>query len=180
MNMSVVTQTMTAEELLRLPDDGYRYELVQGELRRMSPAGHEHGDIVTNIITHMNAFARSRGLGKVYSETGFVIARNPDTVRAPDVAFVRADRVVPRGPGYFPGAPDLAVEVISPTDSYTDVDEKTSEYLRAGCGAVIVVNPRTLAVHVHRAASVVKVTDTLEVDDVVPGWKMPLAEIFAE
>jgi Uma2 family endonuclease len=178
--VSVDTRLFTAEELLRMPDDGYRYELVQGELRKMSPAGHEHAEIAANIIEHLKAHVRAHRLGKVYSEGGFVLGRSPDTMRAPDAAFVRTDRLVPRGPGFFPGAPDLAVEVISPNDLYVEVDEKTSQYLRAGTRAVIVVNPRNGAVRVHRANGVTEVADVLDVDDIIPGWKMTRAEIFAE
>jgi Uma2 family endonuclease len=181
MPMTVDTRLFTADELLRLPQDGFRYELVQGELKRMSPAGYDHGDIAMNIGAHLKAHVRAHHLGKVFAaETGFLLSRNPDTVLAPDVSYVRTERLMPaRGRGYFAGCPDLAVEVISPDDLYTDVDEKTQHYLRAGTRAVVIVNPRTGTVHVHRGPSDMKaMTETLAVDDVVPGWKMPLSEIF--
>jgi Uma2 family endonuclease len=100
-------------------------------------------------------------------------------VRAPDLAFVRKERHV-NTDHYFPGPPDLAVEVISPSDSYSEVFEKTREYLAAGTLAVVIVDPRTEAIEVRRRSGTVAIADTLEVDDVVPGWKMPLAEIFGE
>jgi Uma2 family endonuclease len=179
--MTVDTRPFTADELLRLPDDGWRYELVQGELKRMSPAGYDHGDIAMNIGAHLKAYVRAHRLGKVFAaETGFLLSRSPDTVLAPDVSYVHTERLMrPRGRGFFVGHPDLAVEVISPDDLYTDVDEKTQQYLKAGTSAVVIVNPRTGTVQVHRGSNDVRtMPDMLDVDDVVPGWKMPLAEIF--
>ena len=178
--MTVDTRVSTADDLLRLPDDGFRYELVRGELRKMSPAGTRHGKIIVRITVRLGSYVEAHRLGETYSaDTGFQLARNPDTVRAPDVSFVRAERVVDTA-AYYPGPPDLAVEVISPSDSYSDVAEKTVEYLRAGTRAVIVVDPRTRIVRVHRAGGATDAVDILEVDDVVPGWKLPLAEIFED
>src|SRR5215210_9215561 len=114
--MSTTTQLTTAEELLAMPDDGFRYELVGGELRRMAPAGHHHGRLTVNVTIPLGQHVREHGLGSVYAaETGFLLARDPDMVRAPDVAFVRRERLTaPRDTtSYFPGAPDLAVEVVS-------------------------------------------------------------------
>lgn len=179
--MTVDTRVFTADDLLRIPEDGFRHELVRGELRTMSPAGGRHGRIAARIAGSLIPFVLQCRLGEVYiAETGFVLARNPDTVRAPDVAFVGADRVVPIDE-YFPGPPDLAFEVISPSDLYSEVAEKTREYLRAGTRAVVVVDPRTTTVNVHRPDGVTTtVADVLAVDDVVPGWKMTLAEVFPE
>jgi Uma2 family endonuclease len=177
--MTVDTQ-ITADELLRMPDDGWKYELVQGELRKMSPAGVEHGDISLAIAASLRAYARQHRLGNVYpSDTGFVLSRNPDTVRAPDAAFVRAERVI-RTQKYFEGAPDLAFEVISPNDLYEEVAEKTREYLRAGTRVVVVVNPRTRDVLIHRSTGVETVHDVLAIEDVVPGWRLPLSELFGD
>src|SRR6185436_20522696 len=92
--MAVVDQRVTAEELLRMPDNGFRYELVQGELRRMSPAGFHHGRLIMNIATPLDQHVRARKLGVVCAaETGFLLATNPDTVRAADVAFIRQERI---------------------------------------------------------------------------------------
>lgn len=177
--MTVDTRLFTADELLDLPADGWRYELVKGELRKMSPAGENHGDVAMIIGSDLNVHVRKRGLGKVYAaETGFLIARNPDTVLAPDVAFVRAERHL-KTAGYFEGPPDLLVEVISPNDRYSEVAEKTEEWLRAGVRAVIVVDPRRRTVSVNRSSGVTHVEDILEVDDVVPGWRLPLSQLFA-
>lgn len=182
--MARTTQLMTAEELFRMPDNGFRYELVRGELRRMSPAGPRHGRVVINITTPLDQHVRAHGLGTVYAaETGFQLAADPDLVRAPDVAFVRRERVEAVGDveSYWPGAPDLAVEVISPHDTYTEVEEKVCDWLEAGAHMVIVVNPRRRLVTVYRSlANVVVLTehDTLEGGDVVPGWTLPVSVVF--
>ena len=143
--MAVAHQLVTAQELLEMPDDGYRYELVEGALRRLSPASHQHGRIILNLSAALHHYARTHNLGTVYAaETGFLLARNPDTVRAPDVGFVKQERVnaVQEETGYYPGAPDLAAEVISPNDLYTEVEEKVIAWLDAGTQMVLVVNPR--------------------------------------
>ncbi|HYH80298.1 MAG TPA: Uma2 family endonuclease [Longimicrobium sp.] len=175
---------LTADEFLRLPDDGTRRELVLGEVREMTPAGSRHGRIGARILSRLEAHVFANGLGEVYNaDTGFRLASDPDTVRVPDVAFVsrgRADRVGDVE-GVWPGAPDLAVEVISPTDSYGDVDEKVAEYLGAGCRMVIVVNPRHRRAMVYSSGSAVLLTDddALDGGDVVPGWTLPLKDVFA-
>lgn len=103
--MAVAHQLVTAQELMEMPDDGYRYELVEGELRRMSPASHQHGRIILNLSAPLHHYVRTHSLGTVYAaETGFLLARNPDTVRAPDVGFVKQERVnaVQEESGYYP------------------------------------------------------------------------------
>lgn len=145
----------------------------------MSPAGSEHGDIAMTVGAHLKTFVREHRLGKVYAaETGFLISREPDTVLAPDVAFVRTDRVV-HTKRYFPGAPDLAIEVVSPSDTYTSVETKILAWLRAGAHAVVIIDPdqRTVRVHLSERHSFV-VADVLSLPDVVPGWELPLREIF--
>ncbi|HKO58336.1 MAG TPA: Uma2 family endonuclease [Thermoanaerobaculia bacterium] len=177
--MTVDARLMTADELLRIPDDGYRYELVRGELKRMSPAKGEHGIITGRIHAWLGAWILTRKLGQVTSsDTGFLLSSNPDSVRCPDVAFIRADRV-PQDLNAFVVPPDLAIEVISPTDRYSDVEEKKDEYLTAGVLAVVIVDPRRKTVTIHRPTGVEEVQETLVLEDVVPGWTLPLADIFA-
>jgi Uma2 family endonuclease len=182
--MAVAQQLVTAKELLDMPDDGYRYELVEGELRRMSPASHQHGRIILNLSAPLHHHVRTHNLGTVYAaETGFFLTRNPDTVRAPDVGFVKQERVnaVQEDTGYYPGAPDLAAEVISPNDLYTEVEEKVIAWLEAGTQMVLVVNPRKRIVTVYRSLTMIAVlteNDQLDGADVVPGWILPVAEIF--
>jgi Uma2 family endonuclease len=182
--MSTRTQLVTAEELLRMPDDGFRYELVCGELRKMPPAGHVHGRLAATLTASLVRYVTANQLGAVYAaETGFILRRNPDTVRAPDVAFIRQQRVQEVGDvaGYWPGAPDLAIEVVSPSDSYAEVEEKVFEWLEAGTLMVLVVNPRRRSVTVYRSlADIIVLTqnDALDGGDVVPGWTMPVRDIF--
>ena len=182
--MVTTTRPVTAEELLNMPDDGFRYELVRGELRKRSLAGHVQGVYAMSIGVSLGTHVKANGLGEVYAAgTGFKLESDPDHVRAPDAAFVRRDRAEAVGdtPGYFPGAPDLGIEVISPSDRYTEVDEKVADWLNAGAQAVVVVNPRGRVVRVHRSLTNVVVlteSDTLDVSDIVQGWQMPVREIF--
>jgi Uma2 family endonuclease len=170
---------MTADELLALPDDGWRYELVRGELQKMSPAGGRHGDAEMELYVSLGAFVKQHRLGRLYGgDTGFRVAKHPDTVLCPDAAFVRAERVV-RTPKFIDGTPDVVFEVISPSDRYTEVEEKTRRWLRAGASVVVLIDPETETVRIHRTGSTTTVNDVLEIDDVIPGWRLPLAELFA-
>jgi Uma2 family endonuclease len=182
--MSTSTKLMTADELFVMPHKGFRYELVKGELRKMSPAGSEHGAIIVNITLFLAQHVKANNLGVCFgAETGFKLATDPDTVRAPDVAFVRRERVPQSGipKKFWPGAPDLAIEVLSPGDTYEEVDDKVEEWLAARTSAVWVVNPKRRSVSVYR--SITEVTrlsesDELEGHEVVPGFRCRVAEIF--
>jgi Uma2 family endonuclease len=180
----MIQTLVTADELFRMPDAGCRYELVQGELRRMSPAGFQHGRLIMNIATPLDQYVRQHKLGVVCAaETGFLLVSDPDTVRAADVAFIQQTRLTNESEaGYWPGAPDLAVEVISPNDLYTEVDEKVTDWLEAGTRMVVIVNPRKRTVTVYRSLHqivILREQDMLDGHDVLPGWKLPIAEIFA-
>ena len=181
--MAIEPRLMTAEELLRLPDDGLRHELVRGELRTMSPPGFEHGEVAGDFYGSLWQYVRARQLGRVVGEVGFLLATGPDLVRAPDVAFVRRDRLPDvRVRGYWPGAPDLVVEVISPNDLYTEVDEKVAEWLEHGTRLVFVVNPQRRTVAVHRPGQpvgILGVEDVLDGEDVVPGRTLPVRDLFS-
>lgn len=175
---------VTADELLRMPRGRVRRELVRGVLREMTPAGYEHGWIAMRIGSLLDRYVRENDLGvALAAETGFRLESDPDTVRAPDVAFVRRDRAanVVEGSSYFRGAPDLAVEVVSPGDSFSEVEEKVFDWLDAGCRMVVVVNPRKRTTTVFRSRSeIVVLTESDELDggDVVPGWRLPVRGIF--
>jgi Uma2 family endonuclease len=179
------TSSFTADQLLRLPSGmGQRFELVAGELRVMSPAGWEHGAIVGNFQTALGSFIRQKLLGKVFgAETGFQLESDPDTVRAPDFAFI-AKRRIPRklpNTSYWPGAPDLVVEVLSPSDRTGEVDEKITAWLTAGAQAVWVVDPKLQIVTIHQVgkrAQIRSVGEVLEGDPVVPGFSCTVAELF--
>ena len=184
--MTMEATQITAEQLLSMPDDGSRYELVGGRLRRITPAGNEHGYLAGEIFGELRSHVKAHGLGRTYAaETGFRIASNPDTVRAPDAAFVRRKRIEEVGQveGYWPGAPDLAVEVVSPNETYAQVTEKALAWLEAGSLMVLVLNPGEArrTVTVYRSAEDIRVLsegDTIDGADVVPGWKLPVTELF--
>ena len=182
--MTSTTQRSTASELFEMPDDGFRYELVKGELRKMSPAGWEHGEVIVNITLLLGQYVKVNQLGSCGgAETGFKLASDPDTVLAPDLSFVSRERR-PQGEArkkFFPGAPDLAVEVMSPGDTRREVKEKVEDWLGAGTRAVWVVDPRHRTVKVYRStAEVTHLSEADELDggEVVPGFRCKVAEIF--
>ncbi len=178
------TRLLTAEDLWGIGDDGHRYDLIRGELHRMAPAGGEHASIEMTIGAMLWTHARARNAGTVFgSDAGFVLARNPDTLLSPDVAFVRAERLPPkdRQIGFLELAPDLAVEVVSPSDRPSEVTEKVRIYLSAGVSMVLVVEPQPKTVTIHRpgrAPLVRQEGDVLDCGDVLPGFRVPVAEIF--
>lgn len=183
--MTVRERLTTAEELLRTPDDGFRYELVRGELRKMNPAGNIHGYVALRVASRLERHVDANGLGRTYiAETGFKIHSDPDTVRAPDAAFVSRERLEEKGEveGYWPGAPDLVVEVVSPNDTHSEVVEKSLEWLEAGCRMVIVVEPKRKVATVYRSREDIRILtegEAVDGSDVVPGWRLPVSEIFA-
>lgn len=185
--MTTKTKPVTAEQLLLRSGNDRRYELVKGELHEMAPAGSEHGAIAFNLGRLLGNHVAEGKLGQVYAaETGFKIASNPDTVRAPDVAFVARERVDTAGKvtGYWPGAPDLAVEVVSPNDVHTGVVEKSLSWLEAGCRMVLVVDPGQRTITIYRSLEDIRILraeaeEAVDGGDVVPGWRLPLTELFA-
>jgi Uma2 family endonuclease len=183
MVMATTEQITTAEQLLQAHGLG-RCELLRGELVVMSFGGAEHGCIATKIAARLGLFLKQNGLGWVMGAgTGFQIGRNPDTVRAPDVAFISRDRCPPTLPeGFFQDAPDLAVEVLSPNDRASEVLAKVQDWLAAGCAMVWVIDPATRTVTVYRGADAIelfRLGDHLDGGDLLPGFRLALAEIFA-
>jgi len=182
--MSTTTLT-TADQLLRMPDNGCRYELLAGELKMMSPAGWKHGVIAGRLHGWLFQHVEQHSLGTIFTaETGFLLGRDPDTVRTPDVAFVRNEHFPEEEPAeaYWPGAPDLAVEVVSPRDTVQDVDDKVKAWLTAGAMMVWVVNPNLRNVTVYRSATDIKTVterDDLDGEDIVTGFRCPVAAVFA-
>jgi Uma2 family endonuclease len=184
--MSTTSQTqITAEELLELPAGmGKRYELVLGELRVTSPSGWRHGEVIANLQTILGMYIRQENLGKFFgAETGFQLARDPDTVRAPDFAFISRKHLPARTPteAYWPGAPDLAVEVLSPGDRTGEVDEKIQEWLAAGAKAVWVVDPKLETVTIYESPTKIRIataTETLDGGAVLPGFFCSVGELF--
>jgi Uma2 family endonuclease len=173
---------MTAEELFELPADGMRHELVEGELRTMSPAGERHGWVALAIGSRIFEHAERRQLGRAYAaETGFLLRRRPDTVRAPDVAFVATHRLPAPEPGFAEFVPDLVVEVVSPSDRASEVATKVAMWIDAGVRLVWVVDPQARLAAVHHPDGLVTVLredGVLDGEDVLPGFRMPLATVL--
>ncbi len=150
----------------------------------MSPAGAKHGDIALEIGSRIRIHTTDHRLGRTFgAETGFLLTRNPDTVRAPDAAFVSQARLPESGvpAGYFPGAPDLAVEVVSPGDTAGEVEEKVQMWLAHGASLVWVIHPATRTVTVYRrdgSANVLHNDDLLDGEAVLPGFSFPVDRLF--
>ena len=180
-----LTPLVTAEQLAKMPPpDGFT-ELVEGVIYQMPPAGHDHGERAGNMFLFVAQFVRQHKLGKVYAaETGFILKRNPDTVRAPDVAFVTAVRAAAqtRREGFFDGYPDLAVEVISPSETAEQIQAKVQDYLQAGTRLVWLVYPTTQTVTAYGSLQDIRVytiEDTLTGAEVLPDFSLPVRDIFA-
>ena len=171
---------MTAEELLRSSLPNKRAELVRGVLVVREPAGYHHGDVAARLLVAIANHVNANGLGRVFAaETGFRLTRNPDTVRAPDVAYISAARLPDPAPrGFAELAPDLAVEVLSPDDRPGEVLTKVGDWLNAGARVVWVVDPVHVIARVYRAdgsESIVSETGALQGEDVLPGFEYPLS-----
>ena len=176
---------ITADEFWQLCADGKPRELIRGQVVETMPAGFEHGSIAQWVATQLTLYQQQihQYLGEVVVETGFVI-RYPDSesVRAPDVAFIRKERVPDPRPHTFAAfAPDLVVEVVSPNDAYSAVREKVEEWLRAGVSVVWVVDPFRRTVEVFRLDAPVEVLregSTLTCESLLPGFALPLTTLF--
>ncbi len=177
---------VTAHELEALGKPEPDVELVRGELVPVTPAGMEQGRLAGRIAVKLGVYAEPRRLGSVYvAETGFRLFQDPDTVRAPDVAFISAEREAGLGSrrGFFPGAPDLAVEIRSPDQTLAELEDKAREYLDAGARLVWLVAPPTRTVRVYApgaAPTVRSMGDLLDGGSVLPGFALPVAELFRE
>ena len=178
------TRPTTREDLERMGSAGERMELIDDELREKAGVSQRHGEIEAQIFSPLSVHILSNKLGRIYpSDTQFTVSRNPDKILIPDLAFVRADRLPPEGERWrIAGhAPDLAVEVISPNDSYDEVVEKVELYQQAGVPLVWLVHPRRKSVVVYPLGQPPRTlfeTDILDGGEVLPGFALPVAEIF--
>jgi Uma2 family endonuclease len=174
---------MTAEEFARITDIG-RFDLIDGELISMSPAGGYQGEVASQFVRALLNHSDERQPGKVYTaEASFMLQRDPDVVLAPDAAFVRASRLPPLAErlGFLPVAPDLAVEIVSPSDRMTEVRRKISTYLMLGTPLVVMVEPRHCRVTLYRPGREPRVLhegDVIDGDDVLPGFQLPVSKLF--
>ena len=179
------TGVVTVDEFARLLDDDFRYELVAGVVHRMSPVGARHGVVTLRLGAALTAWADRQQAGAVMTETGFALATNPDTVRAPDLSFVRRERIPPGGlpDSFWPAAPDLAVEVLSPDDRQADVAVKIGEYLSHGVRLVWVIDLSARTVTVHRPATAPETLTggcMLAGGNVLAGFAIHASRLFSE
>jgi Uma2 family endonuclease len=181
----------SAEDLLEMSGSPayteMRMYLIEGVLTVMSPAGAKHGGYASKLDRKVGNFVEERQLGYMTAaETGYILFKNPngkDTVLAPDVGFIAAQRLPDGLPdGYIPFAPDLAIEVVSPTDKPKAIEEKIKQYIKYGTRLLWVFYPktRTVGVHTPQGATTVDINGTLESRDVLPGFKLAVRDIFGE
>jgi Uma2 family endonuclease len=176
------TKLWTIDEVAQLPDDDHRYALIRGELYRMPPPQARHGRIVATLIWYVFGFVRSNSLGQVYDQSGFILERDPDTLIGPDLSFVRSTHVPADPDGYPELPPDLVVEVVSPSHTGPSIAEKVAIYREAGVRLIWIVDPKRRTVQIHRSdGTEVLLTEdeALEGEDVLPGFRLPVAAIFA-
>jgi Uma2 family endonuclease len=178
----VTAAQITATDLEAMPD-GERFELINGALREMSPPGGRHGKVLARLTRSLSSFVEDQRLGEVYVDAGFVIARGPDTVFAPDLAFVRADRVLSEDEqaGFLHQFPDLAIEIVSPGDPAGQVLEKVMTYLNAGVPVVWTIDPKRQRIMLWDTSHLVREFrpgQSLDGGDLLPGFSLPLADIF--
>ena len=175
---------VTAEELFQLPNDGYKYELVEGKLISMAPTGGKHGKVTARLTWLLAEYVEAHDLGVICgAETGFILQRTPDRVRAPDVSFVAKARIPATGEPetYWPFAPDLAVEVVSPSDRFADIEAKGGEYFQAGTQLVWVIDPGSRSIFVYRSAQGVRTlgeAEELSGENVLPGFACWVSRCF--
>ncbi len=176
---------LIVEDLYGMQDDGLKHELQAGVLVSEPLPGFRHGRIVVNLSALLAEHVRARRLGVVVAETGFILARRPDTVRGPDVAFVTRERIekLADPTAAFSGPPDLAIEVLSPSNAAASMHAKVADYLAAGTRQVWLVDPARETVTVYRSLlspAVYRGDDVLDGEDVVPGFRVRVADLFED
>lgn len=177
------TRLITADELLMMPDDGYRYELLRGVLIRKMPPGDRHGDAAAWTAVEFGTYVRQNNFGAIRAEIGYKLESDPDTVRAPDVSWIAPESSGEPIPGYRPGAPDLAVEVKSPNDSRPEMFAKAHMWIGYGTRIVLVLDPEPVTVTLYRPNTepvVYGEDDTLVLDDLLPGFSCPVWRLFRQ
>lgn len=177
---------ITGEELLAMGSAAHLSELIEGRITYMSPVGVLHGNYEGNFYEHLKTFVRKNKLGKVVvGEVGVYITRDPDTIRAADVAYISNERYAKRDPqkGYLNVAPELVVEILSPDDRWNDVNQKMRDYFSIDVQLIWIADPETQTVYAYRSMTDVrefKMGDTLTGDDIVPGFNVAIAKLFEE
>lgn len=173
---------VTAEQLEKFPDDDHRYELVDGRLLTMSPPAYEHGRVVMRVMLVLGSYVSERKLGDLLPEVGYKLASNPDTVRGPDLSFIRHDRLpFIRKRGFVHGAPDFVVEVLSPDDRPGEMRRKLDDYLTHGVQCVLVLDPDDETATLYRrlgAPVTLRGDDRIDLSDVIAGFTCQVQHFF--
>lgn len=177
------TRYLTIDEYELLSHGSGRFELIDGALHEVAPPGEDHSDVARELVWELEQFVRAKGIEKLFIEAAFVIERDPGTALIPDIAFLRSDRLDPDRDTSKPlrTRPDLAIEIVSPTDRPGEINMKVRRYLQAGVEMVWVVNPRQWTVTVYRpdvASETLSGNDTLIGDPVLPGFSIPVMRCF--
>jgi Uma2 family endonuclease len=177
----VATHTITAKTLWELGSSIEPSELIEGELKPMVPPGGEHGRLQAGLIVLLGSSVQESGFGEIFGEIGYVLRRNPDTVLAPDISIVAANRLPADDSGFLELAPDLAIEIVSPGNAPGEIERKVAIYLESGVRSVWVVYPaeRQVVIHApHAAPRIVSGDQTLEDPEILPGFSAPLPSVF--
>jgi Uma2 family endonuclease len=175
----------TDEEFMALPDDGDRYEIVNGELVNMGNSGIAHGNLCAFLAGTLALYVRPRKLG-VTCDSSTAFKMKSGNKRSPDISFIAKERLkglkkLPKG--FFEGAPDLAIEVLSPSNTFEEIHSKLVEYFESGCKLAWVINADEESVLVSRKPQpekLLKITDTLDGEELIPGFTLAIAELFTE
>lgn len=181
-----VERLVSLEEFQRMPEeDEFQVELVRGRVVREPLPGARHARLNARLLSGIDSHVREHDLGVTLAEAGFILSVDPPTVRGPDIAFLEKKRIPPEGVpvGFWRGAPDLAVEIVSPSNRVGEIRQKVLEYLAAGTRLVWVVDPSTRSVAAYRSREEIRLLtrdDALEGNDVLPGFRLALSELFAE
>jgi Uma2 family endonuclease len=180
---TMLSAPVMLEEFARLPKDGACHEMSAGELLTLPPPKSLHSRLCRFVFLRIEAALGPLGMSEAFQETGYILSRNPLTIRQPDVSVLSLQRIRGANPdSYFEGAPELAVEVVSPSDSAEDLEIKTKQYLQSGARQVWILYPKTQTVHVFSsgtAAVILERDQTLEGGDLLPGFSVPVASLFA-
>jgi Uma2 family endonuclease len=184
--MATTETLLTADEFERLLGDRTRDELIDGEPRERPPTVHWHGEVESNLVVRLGSYAQAHGLGRVScGDLLYVVRRNPDRVRAADITFIRQQRLLPREARQhiMEVIPDLVVESLSKGDTVEDIHARIDDWLHAGLPLLWIVDPFRRTVTIYRPGDdpvLLGERATLAGDPVVPGFRCPVAELFAE
>ena len=179
--MTTKQKLITAEEFLMMPEDDRRYELVDGVLQEKALTGRAHGRASSRFIGALNNYELETGLGWVENEVSYILRRGPDTVRLPDVSWIAANRADADITGFPERAPDLAIEVKSPTNTYAEMERRGEMWLEYGCRMAWIAYPERQTIAIHRPGQppeTLGVADTLDGGELLPGFSIPVRRIF--